>query len=242
MSSGFPLANHLALPDSESELGVSQDPPMCAHASLSQDGFYRKGLWVVSITYYAVVPLPFLTSFLHIYGWGSLLTLRIRNKQSLLSEQDPAWSLHGPAVFCLGVSVHREPTTAVCLGGWPISYLSSTLWCPPQWVLSGACICHHRHLVLCHLLAALPASWISSPWTSTAPGGDFHTTALTIEPFFHRIGRIIKTMIIIISQLRFICRHCGRHKEGKENWRNVYCLGAPSLLMWVRTDTSQITG
>ena len=26
--------------------GVSQDPPMYAHASLSQDGFYRKDIWV----------------------------------------------------------------------------------------------------------------------------------------------------------------------------------------------------
>ena len=34
----------------------------CAHASLSQDGFYSRGLWVISITYYGVVPTPFLTS------------------------------------------------------------------------------------------------------------------------------------------------------------------------------------
>ena len=39
ISSRFPLASHLALPGSESELGLSQGPPMCAHASLSQDGF-----------------------------------------------------------------------------------------------------------------------------------------------------------------------------------------------------------
>ena len=117
MSSGFPLANHLALPDSESELGVSQDPLMCAHASLSRDGFYCKGLWVVSITYYEVVP-PSLSNlqgaFLHMYGWGSLLTLRMRNKQSLLSEQDPAWSHHGPAVFRLGV-ISPQRTSYSCL-------------------------------------------------------------------------------------------------------------------------------
>ena len=36
VSSGFPLANHLALPISESVFGVFQGPPMCAHISLSK--------------------------------------------------------------------------------------------------------------------------------------------------------------------------------------------------------------
>ena len=40
ISSGFPLANHFDLPGSQSTFDVSQDPPMCLHASLSQDGFY----------------------------------------------------------------------------------------------------------------------------------------------------------------------------------------------------------
>ena len=39
ISSGFPLANHLTLLGSVSLFGLSQGPPMCAHASLSQDGF-----------------------------------------------------------------------------------------------------------------------------------------------------------------------------------------------------------
>ena len=39
ISSGFPLASHLALPDSESIFGLSQSPPICAHVSLSQNGF-----------------------------------------------------------------------------------------------------------------------------------------------------------------------------------------------------------
>ena len=38
ISSGFPLVNHLALPGSESIFGLSQDPPLCACTSLSQDG------------------------------------------------------------------------------------------------------------------------------------------------------------------------------------------------------------
>ena len=36
ISSDFPLANHFDLPDSQSILGISQDPAMCAHISLGQ--------------------------------------------------------------------------------------------------------------------------------------------------------------------------------------------------------------
>ena len=39
ISSGFPLASHLALLGSESVFGLLQGPPLYAHASLSQDGF-----------------------------------------------------------------------------------------------------------------------------------------------------------------------------------------------------------
>ena len=39
ISSGFPLANHLALLGCESVFGLSQGPPLCASASLGQDGF-----------------------------------------------------------------------------------------------------------------------------------------------------------------------------------------------------------
>ena len=46
ISSSFPLANHFDLSGSQSIFGISQDPPMWAHASLNQDGFYCKGLWV----------------------------------------------------------------------------------------------------------------------------------------------------------------------------------------------------
>ena len=34
----------------------------CTGASLSQDEFHRRGLWVTDITYYGVAPPPFLTS------------------------------------------------------------------------------------------------------------------------------------------------------------------------------------
>ena len=46
ISSRFPLANRLNFPGSLSIFGISQDPPMCAHTSLSQDEFYWKGVWV----------------------------------------------------------------------------------------------------------------------------------------------------------------------------------------------------
>ena len=39
ISSGFPLANHVALYGSEFIFGISQGPHLYAHTSLSQDGF-----------------------------------------------------------------------------------------------------------------------------------------------------------------------------------------------------------
>ena len=56
ISSGIPLASHVDLAGSESALGLSQDPPMCRHELLSQDGFQQRGLWV------ALAFTPFLTS------------------------------------------------------------------------------------------------------------------------------------------------------------------------------------
>ena len=46
ISSGFPLANYLALPGSESVTGLSQGPPMCALHLLAKMEFQRRGLWV----------------------------------------------------------------------------------------------------------------------------------------------------------------------------------------------------
>lgn len=54
ISSVFPLASNFDLP--QSILGVSQDPPICAHASLSQDELYCKGLW---IAWHKLISLPF---------------------------------------------------------------------------------------------------------------------------------------------------------------------------------------
>ena len=52
ISSGFPLASHFDFSGSQSVFDVSQDPPMCAQASLSQDEFYCKGLWVMSLSWH----------------------------------------------------------------------------------------------------------------------------------------------------------------------------------------------
>ena len=66
-----------------SVLGISQGPSMCACPSLtSQDGFQQRGLWVVDITCYGVVPPPFLTSREPLCACevGEVsLTLKIRN-------------------------------------------------------------------------------------------------------------------------------------------------------------------
>ena len=40
LPSRFPLVNYFDLPGSQSIVGISQDPPICVHTSLSQDGFY----------------------------------------------------------------------------------------------------------------------------------------------------------------------------------------------------------
>ena len=77
ISYGFSLANHFELPGSESVFGVSQDPPMCVRASLSQDGFQRKGLWVDLTSFLFWPPRSFLVGKVS-------LTSRMRNMWSLI--------------------------------------------------------------------------------------------------------------------------------------------------------------
>ena len=48
---------------------------MCVHASLSQDGFYLKGIWVGNIPWHHF-PLASKEPFLCMCGWGDLLTSR----------------------------------------------------------------------------------------------------------------------------------------------------------------------
>ena len=113
ISSWYSLANHFDLPGSQSIYGISQNPPMCAHPFLSQDGFYQRGLWVE----HPLTSLPFPRSLsTRVCDWGHLLTSGIRN---MWSEQGPASSL----VSCcshLRVSVYRG-LISNCFtlgGGW----------------------------------------------------------------------------------------------------------------------------
>ena len=81
--SGFPLANHF--PGSQPILGVSQDPPMYAHASLSQDRFYCQGLWVE----HPLTSLPFwLPGSLSAHVWSA---------RSPENEKDVVWA--GPSLL-----------------------------------------------------------------------------------------------------------------------------------------------
>ena len=49
MSSRFPLVNHFDLTSSQSIIGMSQDPTMRTHTSLSQDGFSAKAVGRTSL-------------------------------------------------------------------------------------------------------------------------------------------------------------------------------------------------
>ena len=99
--SGFPLANHF--PGSQPILGVSQDPPMYAHASLSQDGFYRKGIWVEHPLTELFFGLQ--EGFLHMCG---------QRAPDFMKEKYVVWT--GPRLLALivllfsllGVSTHRK--------------------------------------------------------------------------------------------------------------------------------------
>ena len=66
ISPGFALANHFDLPGSQSIFGISQDPSMCAHASLSQDVFPRRAVWVQPPL--ASLPFGLRGAFLHVCG------------------------------------------------------------------------------------------------------------------------------------------------------------------------------
>ena len=93
ISSGFPLADHFDLLGSESIFSISQDPPMRACASLSQDGFYRRGIWAKHL----LTSLPFRPpKSLSAHVWvGRSPDLRLRNMWS----QGPASSVNCPAIL-----------------------------------------------------------------------------------------------------------------------------------------------
>lgn len=85
MSSGFPLANHLALPGSESILGIIQGP--CLRMCARWIGFQHRGLWIGWYHILWVALLPFLACrdifWTHVHRKVSL-TLKMRNMRSLI--------------------------------------------------------------------------------------------------------------------------------------------------------------
>ena len=64
----FPLASHFDLPGSESVFGLPQGPLIGVHASLSQDGFQRRGYGWTDTT-------PLLTSK-ELSSWEGLLDFK----------------------------------------------------------------------------------------------------------------------------------------------------------------------
>ena len=101
--------------------GFFQGLPMCSHASLSQDGFRWRGLWVG--WHHSLFYLQGTSLFL--YSQKGLLDLRMRNMQSL--------TVWGSAIpLYLGVSVHRRQTPAVQPGAHlssvPFLNANSLIW------------------------------------------------------------------------------------------------------------------
>ena len=94
------MANHFDLPGSQSILGLSQDPPTCAHASLRQHESDLRDLLVPGISKHHS---PLQGALLHMCGPESLL---ISGMREMWSGRGPGSSLNGPAV--LGVLVNRE--------------------------------------------------------------------------------------------------------------------------------------
>ena len=98
----FPLANPSDLPGAQSIFGISQDPPMCSHTSLSQDGFYQKGVWVEL----PLTSLPFgLQGAFSAHVWSGRPP-DFENKKCDLGRAQP--SLLIVYYSGLGVLVHRE--------------------------------------------------------------------------------------------------------------------------------------
>ena len=121
ISSRFPLVNYFDLCDSQTKphksiFGISQDPRMCAHISLSQDGVYHKGisLWPPRSLFCTCVVRK---------------VSRLREK-NMWSRQSPAFSVNCPAILFLEFqSIGSESSIALpCegTGGASASCFSSS--------------------------------------------------------------------------------------------------------------------
>ena len=88
------------LPGSKSVFGISRDFPRCACTSLSQDGFYGRGLWVDLVTWHHS-PLDLQGAFLPMCSRRGLLTSKNEEYvvSYLLSGQGPASSLNCPVIL-----------------------------------------------------------------------------------------------------------------------------------------------
>ena len=87
---GFPWPHHLALSALESTFGLTKDPPLCAYASFSQDGFQCKGFWEVDRTYYDLMLPPLKILSVHCVTWWG-----VGRRVSLTQE----WEICGLFIF-----------------------------------------------------------------------------------------------------------------------------------------------
>ena len=109
----FSFGSSFDLPGSQSIFDASEDPPMSAHASLSQDGSYHKGLWVD----HPLTSLPFdlQGAFLCLCGRAGLLTWRMRE---MWPGQGPASCLNCPAILVLEFQFTENESPIVLPWQW----------------------------------------------------------------------------------------------------------------------------
>ena len=128
ISSGFRLANHFDLPGSRSIFGLTQDPPMCVHTSLTKGESYQRGALSTASLDFAP-SLACKEPFLCTCGWGGLLTSGRRN---MWSEQGLASSLNCAAVLVLEVcssqGMNLQSLYSGVAGGPPASCLIRICW------------------------------------------------------------------------------------------------------------------
>ena len=143
-SSGFPLANHLALPGFEFIFGLSQGPPICAHTSLKMDSS-EEGCWHHSLFWWP----KSLSGYVEL---GRASWLQEWRKCSILSFIWAGFSfLPSHCYLHLGLSAHRWQTPAAHFGAHlspgslllspssrcgnrGIEMFSGLLWDTQQWI------------------------------------------------------------------------------------------------------------
>ena len=110
-----PQTIHFRVLDKSPVSGPGRGRPSCnTHASLSQDGFYWRGIWVEHLL--TSLPFDLQGAFLSICGQEDLLTLRMRN---IWSKQGPASSFNCLAILILEFQSMRNkaPIALPCARG-----------------------------------------------------------------------------------------------------------------------------